>query len=141
MKTCSLTCSIHACPSSGPFETSGQYFVLYPPTWEYVLEFSCIALLYLFIYLFIDMVVVKLCETLQKILSLFFIRNLALWIMYIWESRSKSPDARYHQNHMFLGTTVKNILCSKIGNFHLGSWSTLQLIHVGKVIGCDMWII
>lgn len=138
MQTCRLTCSIHACPSSGPFETSGQYFVLYPPTWEYILEFNCVALLYLFV---IDMVVVKLYETLQEVLSLFCIRGLALWVVYIWESRSKSPDDYYHQNHMFLGTTVKNILCSKIGNFHLGSWSTLQLIHVGKVIGCDMWII
>jgi len=65
------------------------------------------------------MVVVKLFDTLQEILSLFCIRGLVLWIVYIRESRSKSHDDYYHQNHMFLGTSVKNILCSTIGNFHL----------------------
>lgn len=96
---------------------------------------------YLFIYLFINMVILKLCETLQEILSLFCIRSIILHVVYIREYRSKSPKDYYHQNHMFLGATVKNVLCSTIGNFHLGSWSTLQLNNFGKVMGCDMWVI
>jgi hypothetical protein len=86
---------------------------------------------YLF-YLFINMVIVKLHETLQEILSLFCIRGI-MQLAYIWECWSKSPDDYYHQNHMFLGTAVKNVLCSTIGNFHLGSWCTLQLNNFGEV--------